>query len=194
VEPRPGLYLPPVRFPWYTTFVVRTQVPPLTLAADMRRAVQAVDPEQPLANLETLSQAVERSLQGRKTMLTLLMIFAAIALGLACVGIYGVMAYSVSQRTREIGVRVALGAGSRRIVSLVLRDGLKLVLIGLTIGALASYGAGRLIANQLYGTSEKDPVVLGLVAFVILVIATLACWIPARRATRVSPMTALRYE
>jgi predicted permease len=194
VEPRPGLYLPPIHFPWYTTFVVRTEVPPMTLAADMRRAVRAVDPEQPLANLETMKAAVERSLQGRKTMLTLLLIFAAVALALSCIGIYGVMAYAVSQRTREMGIRIALGAGVKRILLLVLRDGLKRVLIGAAIGAAASLGAGRVISSQLYATSGADPLVLGFVALAVLAVAAAACWLPARRATRVSPMTALRCE
>jgi putative ABC transport system permease protein len=194
VDPRGQIYMPSIRFPWSTMFAVRTHVPPLTLADDMRRAVQAVDPQQPIANLATLTDMVERSLQGRRTMLTLLLIFAGTALLLACVGIYGVMAYSVAQRTREMGIRLALGAGTRRVVSLVVRDGLKLVLLGVAVGALASYGAGKLLAAQLYATSGSDPIVFTLVAGLLLCVALLACWLPARRATRVDPMTALRAE
>ncbi len=194
VDPRGAVYIPSIRFPWYTTFVVRTHVPPLTLADDMRRAVQAVDPEQPLANLDTLTATVERSLQGRRTMLTLLLIFAGTALLLACVGIYGVMAYSVAQRTREMGIRIALGAGTRSVVSLVLREGVKLVLLGVGVGAVASFGAGRLLAAQLYATSGADPIVFMLVAALLIGVALLACWLPARRATRVNPVEALRAE
>ena len=194
VDPRGQVYMPSIRFPWSTMFAVRTHVPPLTLAADIRRAVQAVDPQQPIANLATLTDAVERSLQGRRTMLTLLLIFAGTALLLACVGIYGVIAYSVSQRTREMGIRIALGAGTVRVVSLVVRDGLKLVFLGVAAGALASFGAGKLLAAQLYATSGSDPVVFALVAALLLVVALLACWLPARRATRVNPVEALRAE
>ena len=194
VDPRGQVYMPSIRFPWSTMFAVRTHVPPLTLAADMRRAVQAVDPQQPIADLNTLSDAVEQSLQGRLTVLTLLVIFAGTALLLACVGIYGVMAYSVAQRTREMGIRLALGAGTRDVISLVLRDGVKLVLLGVAIGAFASYGAGRLIASQLYATSESDPIVFTVVAALLIATAMLACWLPARRATRVNPVEALRAE
>jgi len=194
VDPRGQVYLPSIRFPWSTMFAVRTHVPPLTLAADLRRAVQAVDPQQPIANLATLADTVERSLQGRRTMRTLLLIFAGTALLLACVGIYGVMAYSVAQRTREMGIRIALGAGPLRVVSLVVRDGLKLVLAGVAVGALASYGVGKLLAAQLYATSESDPIVFTLVAALLIAVALLACWLPAHRATRVDPVTALRAE
>ncbi len=194
IDPRGQVYLPSIRFPWSTMFAVRTHVPPLTLAADMRRAVQAVDPQQPIANLAALADAVEQSLQGRRTMLTLLLIFAGTALVLACVGIYGVMAYSVAQRTREMGIRIALGAGALRVVSLVVRDGLKLVLLGVAVGALASYGAGKLLAAQLYATSQSDPIVFTLVAGLLVGVALLACWLPARRATKVDPIAALRAE
>jgi putative ABC transport system permease protein len=195
VDPRGQVYLPSIHFPWYTTFGIRTHVPPLTLAADMRRAVQAVDPQQPLANLATLADTVERSLQGRRTMLTLLLIFAGTALALACVGIYGVMAYSVAQRTREMGIRIALGAEAHSVVTLILRDALRRVAFGLGIGALVSGGAGALIYSQLYRMTPSDPlIVLVAVALVLLGVALFACWLPARRATLVDPVIALRAE
>jgi predicted permease len=194
VDPQPQVYLPEIHFPWSTSVVVRTHVPPLTLAADMRRAVQAVDPEQPIADLTTLEQAVNNSLQTRRVMLTLLGIFAATALLLACIGIYGVMAYAVSQRTREFGIRIALGAGVPSVLRLVLGDGLKLVGLGLGLGAAASYGAARLLTSQLYSTSSNDLLVFLLVALVLLSVGFFACWIPARRATRVNPVEALRAE
>ncbi len=193
-DPTPEVYYPQVYFPWYTTIVVRTRVPPLTLAPDVRRAVQSVDPEQPIANLGTLEQAVGNSVQVSRIMLTLVSLFAATALVLACIGIYGVMAYSVTQRTREMGIRIALGAGAGRVVALVLRDGMKLVVIGLVIGALGSLGAGQLLSNQLYRVTGRDPLVFILVALALLAVALLACWLPARRATRVDPVTALRAE
>jgi len=194
VDPQSQVYLPSVHFPWSTIFAVRTHVPPLTLAGDMRRAVQRVDPQQPLANLETLSDSVDRSLQPRRIILTLLTIFASTALLLACIGIYGVMAYSVSQRTREMGIRLALGAKIPQVVTLVLRDGLKLVLIGLGVGAAASVGVGSLISNQLYGISKYDPVVFVGVSLTLVAVALLACFVPARRATKVNPTEALRSE
>jgi ABC-type antimicrobial peptide transport system permease subunit len=127
-------------------------------------------------------------------MLTLLGVFAATALVLACIGLYGVMAYAVTQRTREMGIRIALGAGAGQVIALVMRAGMKLVLIGLGIGAACSVGAGYLIANQLYNVSRADPAVLGLVALALLTATMAACWLPARKATRVNPVEALRAE
>jgi ABC-type antimicrobial peptide transport system permease subunit len=127
-------------------------------------------------------------------MLVLLGIFALTALLLACVGIYGVISYSVAQRTREVGIRIALGADSHRVVALILRQGIRLVLIGLVTGIAASIGAGLLIADQLYGVSQFDPPVMAGVALVLLAVALLASWLPARRASRVNPAVALRAE
>ena len=193
-DPTPQVYYAQVYFPWYTTIVVRTRVPPLTLAPGVRRAVQSVDPEQPIANLGTLEQAVGNSVQTSRIVLTLVGLFAATALVLACIGIYGVMAYSVAQRTREMGIRIALGAGSGQVVALVLRHGMTLVLVGVAIGALGSLGAGQLLSSQLYRVTGTDPLVFTLVAIALIVVALLACWLPARRATRVDPVTALRTE
>jgi len=194
IDPFPHLFLPLRHFPWYTTVVVRARVAPLGLADDLRRAVQSVDPELPIANLTTLAQVADASLQNRRILLTLVGLFAAVALLLAAIGIYGVMAYTVAQRTREIGIRIALGASMPHVIGLVLRDGLKLVALGIGVGAVASYGAARLIASQLYSTSQTDPLVLLLVAVVLVAVALFACWLPARRATRVDPVTALRAE
>jgi ABC-type antimicrobial peptide transport system permease subunit len=153
-----------------------------------------VDPEQPIANLGTLEQSVGNSVQVSRIMLTLVGLFAATALVLACIGIYGVMTYSVAQRTREMGIRIALGAGVGQVITLVLRDGMRLVLLGLAIGVLGSLGAGRLLANQLYRVTSTDPIVFTLVTLVLVGVALLACWLPARRATHVDPVTALRAE
>jgi ABC-type antimicrobial peptide transport system permease subunit len=194
IDPFPQVYYPQVFFPWSNSILVRTRVPPLTLVADVRRAIHAVDPEQPIANLRTLEQSVANSLQTRRVVLTLLAVFAATALFLACIGIYGVMTYSVVQRTREMGIRIALGAGAGQVVALVLRDGLRLVLIGLLLGAFAGFVAGRLIASLLYNVSAADPVVFLTVSLVLLSVALFACWLPARKATQVDPITALRTE
>ena len=194
VQPRPHFYVPQVHFPWFTSILVRTRLPPLTLAGEVRKAVRAVDPEQPIANLGTLEQSVEKTLQTRRTMLTLIGVFSVTALVLACIGIYGIMAYAVAQRTRELGIRIALGAGAGQVVTLVMRSGLKLVLIGLGIGAVCSIGAGYLIASQLYDVSRVDPAVFAVVALALLAATTAACWLPARKATRVNPIDALRAE
>ena len=194
IDPFPQVYYPQVFFPWSNSILVRTRVPPLTLVADVRRAIHAVDPEQPIANLRTLEQSVANSLQTRRVVLTLLAVFAATALFLACIGIYGVMTYSVVQRTREMGIRIALGAGAGQVVALVLRDGLRLVLIGLFFGAFAGFVAGRLIASLLYNVSAADPAVFLTVSLVLLSVALFACWLPARKATQVDPITALRTE
>jgi len=193
-DPTPQVYYPQVFFPWYNSIVVRTQVPPLTIAPDIRHAIHEVDPEQPVANLGTLEQAVGNSIQVSKVILTLVGLFAAIALVLACIGIYGVMAYSVAQRTREMGIRLALGAGTGQVTTLVLRDGMKLVLLGLGLGAIASLGAGQLLASQLYRVTGTDPLVFTLVALVLVGVALLACWLPARKATKINPLDALRSE
>ena len=197
VPPPPMLYLPTIDFPWTVSIAVRAHGSPLALAEGLRRAVHAVDPDQPLANLRSLQQAIDNAftLRLRRTMLILVGTFAGIALVLACVGLYGVMSYSVAQRTREIGVRIALGADANVVLRHVLRGGLALVLLGIALGALGSVATGYGLASQLYGTQLGDAgVVFGLVAAALLAVAFVACLLPARRATRVDPMVALRAD
>ena len=194
--PPPMVYLPMLDFPWTITLAVRTHGSPLAMTDAVRSAIRAVDPNQPLANLRTMSQAIDSSfaLRLRRMMLILVSAFAGIALLLACVGLYGVMAYSVTQRTREIGIRIALGADTSTVLRQILRGGLWLVGLGVGIGAIGCIGAGFGLANQLYGVGQADPLVFALVALSLFLVATLACWLPARRATRVDPLVALRAD
>jgi putative ABC transport system permease protein len=175
--------------------LVRTSLAdPLTLAPAVVRTVQSVDPDQPVAEIATMEQNIGDSLTTRRLTMTLLGAFAALALVLASVGLYGVMALTVTQRTREFGIRLALGAPRENVFRLALGRGLALVGIGMSIGLLGAIGAGRALTSLLYNVGGLDPVAL-LTAFIALAAVTLlACWFPARRATRVDPMVALRYE
>lgn len=195
--PPPMVYLPLVHFPWSMTFVVQTHGSPLAAASAVRAALRSVDPGQPLADLRTMQQAIDNSfsLRIRRMMLTLVGLFAGIALVLACVGLYGVMSYSIAQKTREIGVRIALGADTKRVLVEALRGGFLLVGAGLLTGACGSVLAALGVDSQVYGlqTGERG-LVFFAVALVLLLVALLACWIPARRATLVDPVVALRSE
>jgi putative ABC transport system permease protein len=193
-SPSPAIYFAQTYFPWRVCVIVHAKVPPLTLTNELRLAIRDLDQDLPIADVHTLESAVDATLQTRKIMLVLLGIFALTALVLACIGIYGVISYSVAQRTREMGIRMALGADSRNVIALVLRQGLRVVVIGLGLGIAASFGAGVLIANQLYGVSRTDPPVMAGVVLVLSVAAVLASWLPARRASRVEPSVALRSE
>lgn len=176
------------------TLVIRTAVPPASVIGPLRDAVGSVDPQLPLTNVRTMEEMIDVSLQTRRAPMLLLMVFAGVALALAAIGIYGVLAYSVSQRTGELGVRMALGARLRDILTLVMRQGGRLVVVGLALGMVASLLMAGFIASQLYGTSRFDPVVLTGVIVFLGVVALTACFIPAWRAARVNPVEALRYE
>jgi predicted permease len=190
---QPMVYLP-FAFSWNGTasVVARTSVDPMTLAEPVRRAVLSLDSEQPLANVRSLSEVISRSLAQRRLVLSLLAGFALSALLLAALGLYGVIAYAVSQRTREIGVRAALGARRSDVLALVVGQGARLACAGIGIGLLGAFALTRVLADQLYGVNATDPATFGTVTVVLLVVALLAAWIPARRAARIEPMTALR--
>ena len=141
-----------------------------------------------------MDEVMEQSLATRRLVLTLFSLFAVIALILVAVGIYGVLAYSVTQRTRELGIRIALGATARDVLQLIVGQGMKLVLIGITIGLAAVFVLHRLIEKLLFGVSPTDPLTYAVIALLLIGVALLACWIPARRATRVDPLVALRSE
>lgn len=167
---------------------------PAALATAVVSAVQSVDPEQPVADIATMQQNIAESLATRRLTMTLLGAFAALALVLASVGLYGVMALSVTQRTREFGIRLALGSPRREVFRLAFGRGLLLVAIGLGVGLLGALGEGRALTSLLYGVGSLDPAALSIAIIALAGVALLACWFPARRATRVDPMEALRYE
>ena len=202
LESKPEIYVP-VYQPLFTNrptpplslyVAVRTSGDPAALASSVRREVAAVDPEQPLANVRTMEERLAESVAQRRFNMTLLGVFACVALVLAGVGVYGVMAYAVARRTHEIGVRVALGAQRSDVVRLVLRQGMWLALAGVGVGVAGAYAATRLMTGLLYGVSPTDPLTFLGVSALLTAAALLACLVPARRATKVDPMVALRYE
>jgi len=173
---------------------VRTQANPEALAGTISRQIWASYPDQPLRHVMTLTKTIAESVGDQRMHTVLLGVFAGVGLALALLGVYGVVSYSVARRTQEIGVRMALGAGRADVLRMVLRQGLTLVACGAAIGAAGALGAVRVIASELYGVKSGDPWTFSLSAALILVVGCLACWIPARRAMRVDPMVALRYE
>jgi predicted permease len=174
--------------------VLRTEGDPTAVMGDVRRAVAEIDSREAVYNVQTMDTVISNSFAARRLSMILLGIFAALALVLACVGIYGVISYLVSQRTREIGVRMALGAQPNDVLRLVIGHGAKMALIGVAVGIVAALGLTRLIANQLFGVSARDPLTFLGVALLLIIVAVSACYIPARRAMRVDPMVALRHE
>ncbi len=173
---------------------VRTASDPASLVSAVRSQVMAVDSAQPIYHVGTLEQTLSDSLAPRRFNMLLLGIFAAIALALATVGIYGVMAFSVTQRTHEIGIRMALGAERRDVLGLVVRQGLRLTAVGVVLGVAGAWALTRFLTNFLYGVRPTDPATFVLVSLALVTVSILASYIPARRATRVDPMVALRYE
>jgi predicted permease len=174
--------------------VLRTEGDPTAVMSDVRRAVAEIDSREAVYNVQTLDTVISSSFAARRLSMILLGIFATLALVLACVGIYGVISYLVGQRTREIGVRMALGAQPGDVLRLVIGHGTNMALIGVIIGICAALGLTRLMANQLFGVSAHDPLTFAGVAVLLVIVAVVASYIPARRAMRVDPMIALRYE
>jgi len=188
------LYLPAVAVGGSGSLVVRTKGPPLALVESIRKEILTLDPDQAVSNIRTMEQAISRSLSARRFTLTLLGIFAAAALGLAVIGLYGVMAFAVTQRTHEIGIRMALGAQRTDVLRLILRHGLGLTLLGVALGLAGALALTRVLRNHLYEVGATDPATFTAVALLLGMVALFACLIPARRATKVHPMVALRYE
>jgi putative ABC transport system permease protein len=191
----PHLYEPYQQNPWsFLTITLRSQLDHSTLIAAVQREVRSLDPSLPVSNTRTMGEVMAESLARRRLVLTLFTIFAALALLLSAIGIYGVLASSVRQRTRELGIRIALGATTRGVLQLVIGDGVKLVLLGLVIGVAGAIASGRVLAGLLFGVSATDPLTFTLIALLLTGVSVLACYIPARRATKVDPLVALRYE
>lgn len=194
-KPPMQLYLPESQFPTsFMTLVVRTASDPAGMTAAIRNEILAVDKDQAVFKITTMEQLLGDSISLRRFSMLLLIIFAGIALTLATVGIYGVISYSVSQRSHEIGVRLALGAGRKDILRLVVGQGMTLTLTGVAIGLAAAFGLTRVMEGLLFGVSATDPVTFVLISIVLAGVALGACFVPARRATKVDPMIALRCE
>ncbi|HKY04933.1 MAG TPA: FtsX-like permease family protein, partial [Blastocatellia bacterium] len=174
--------------------VVKTSVEPTGLVAAIKQEVQSLDKDQPLANVQTLESLLARSIAPRRFSLLMFSVFAFTALLLGAVGLYGVISYTVTQRTREIGIRIAFGAEAKDIVGLVLGRGMILTLAGIIAGLIAAFASTRLMAGLLYGVSATDPAVFVGITLLLAVVALTACYVPARRATKVDPMSALRHE
>jgi putative ABC transport system permease protein len=194
-ETEAEIYVPYLQSPQNSMqLAVRTAAEPDGMVSAVRAQVRDIDPDQPLYHVATLQQVLSESLAPRRFNLLLLGIFAGIALALATVGIYGVMAFSVTQRTHEIGIRMALGAQRGDVLRMVVTDGLKLALIGVAIGMAGALALTRFLSSLLYSVKPTDPITFAAVSLILIAVALLACYIPARRATKVEPMVALRYE
>jgi predicted permease len=175
-------------------FTVRTAVPPMSLGEAVKREVAALDPSLPLSDMSSMEAMTETSVAPQRFNMLLLGLFAGLGLVLATVGIYGVVAYIVAQRTNEIGLRLALGAQAADVMGLILKYGLALALAGVALGTAASFALTRLMKGFLFGVSPTDPITFAVIGVFLAGIALVACWIPARRAAKVDPMIALRYE
>ncbi len=162
--------------------------------SSIRSAIQSQNNQNVVAGVQTLNQVIADSLAERRFSMILLGGFASVALLLATLGIYGVISYLVGQRTHELGIRLALGAGRKDILRLVLSHGMKMAVAGVVVGLLAAFGLTRLMATMLFGVGPTDPATFGVIAWILMVVAFVACYLPARRATKVDPLTALRSE
>ena len=176
------------------SLVIRATQDPTRLASAVRSEVQALDPSLPVSNIKTVSQMIDERISAKRLMTYILAVFGLTALLLASVGIYGVMSYAVTQRTQEIGIRMALGARAIDVLKLVVRNGMSLALIGMAIGLAGAYALTRLLANLLFHVTPTDSLTFAAVSLSLILVALLACYIPARRATKVDPLVALRYE
>jgi putative ABC transport system permease protein len=198
-EPKAEMYVPvrqgdsllPV---FFLSVVLRTERDPFSEAAALRSAVRDLNPNQPVVKVRTMEENISGSVSAPRFRATLLTIFAATALLLAVIGLYGLMVYTVNQRVHEIGIRMTLGAARADILRMVLKQGLTLALSGVLVGVVASLALGRILAGFLYAVSPTDPVTIIGVSALLTFVALVASYLPARRATRVDPMAALRYE
>lgn len=194
-KPPMQIYVPLPQFPTsFNSIVVKTEGDPASLISAVRREILAVDKDQAVFNLTTLEQLHGESILLRRFFMVLLLVFAAVALVLAAVGIYGVMSYVASQRTHEIGIRMALGAQAKDVLKLIISNGMILALIGVGVGLAGAFALTRLLASLLFGVTTTDTLTFVGVSVGLIAVAMVACYIPARRATKVNPLVALRYE
>jgi putative ABC transport system permease protein len=189
----PTMYLPETNL-WRPSLVVRTSGDPLALSTAIRAAVQSIDRDQPVANVASMEQIISTSVGEPRFRTWLLSLFAALALVLAGVGIYGVMSYTVARRTHEIGIRMALGARPEDTIKLVVGQGLAMALTGVGVGLAGAFGLTRLLSSLLFDISPTDTLTFAAIALLLTFVAGVACYIPARRATHVDPILALRCE
>jgi putative ABC transport system permease protein len=193
----PALYSPYTQAPpWkrWMSLVARTQSDPAAMATAVKQQIWKVDSQLPITKVETMTNVAAESVAARSFNMVLVGLFAVLALVLAAVGIYGVMSYAVTQRTQEIGIRMALGASATDVLKLIIKNGLTLTLIGVLIGVAGAIALTRLLATMLFGVTPTDSLTFVAVSLVLIVVALLACYLPARRATKVDPLVALRYE
>jgi predicted permease len=194
-QPRAAYYVPQTQVPFnQMVAVVKTNSEPRSFIPAVTKQVAAMDQDIPLYAVKSMEEYMSASVAAPRFSTTLLSIFAGVALVLTIVGLYGVMSYSVAQRTNEIGIRLALGAQSRDVLLMVVKQGSALILLGLVIGLAGAYALTRLIESLLFGVTAKDPFTFGAAAVLLAVVALLACYVPAWRATKVDPMEALRCE
>ena len=189
--------IPLDRLPGFTrriNVLTRTDVEPSSLTSAVRGEIAALNKTQPVFNVRTMEQIVSQSVAPRRFSMLLLSVFAVVALALASIGIYGMMSYAVTQRTREIGLRMTLGAQRGNVLRLVIGHGMKLAIIGVGLGLVAAIALTRTMKSLLFGVSATDPITFIAIALLLMIVALLACWVPARRATKVDPMVSLRYE
>jgi putative ABC transport system permease protein len=190
-----GMYVPMEQSPNFNmSIIVRASVDPNSLIKSIETQVRSIEKDQALTEIRTLERIKDESMAGNRLRTMLLTVFASIALLLAGIGIYGVMSYSVAQRSHELGVRCALGASAWQLVALVLRSGALMTIIGLVIGIAGAFAVTRTLTTLLFSVTPNDPLTLGAVGVTLAAIALVACYLPARRVTRVDPIEALRYE
>jgi putative ABC transport system permease protein len=191
----PAYYLPASQSPLEDmTLLIHTTVDPISIAGAVRQAVWSIDPNQPLSNITTLEKDVDDSIAPRRLNMLLMGVFGGLAMVLSAVGIYGLLSHAVTQRTQEMGIRMALGAQAGDVLKLVLKQGMMLSLAGVGIGLVGAFALTRLMRGLLFGVGPNDAITFIVVAGVLTIVALLACYIPARRATKVDPLIALRYE
>jgi putative ABC transport system permease protein len=191
----PAYYLPASQSPLGDmTILIHTSNDPKSIVSALRQAVWSIDPNQPISNVNTLEQIVSDSIAQPRLNMLLMMLFGGLALLLSAVGIYGLLSYAVTQRTQEMGIRMALGANVTDVLKLVLKQGMFLALIGVAIGLAGAFALTRLMRGLLFGVTPTDTTIFAGVAVVLTAVALLACYLPARRATKVDPLVALRYE